>query len=152
MTTRTRSILISAAIVLLLGAGLAYEIVSTRPVREAVRTYYELVSLGNQPALSEAGRAQAVEAARKLCSSRYLATGSLSLGPEGGIAGLPRTISKNFQAWRQGRNVWICPTNRIGPVYQFVEEEGRWRFDGLVAILRPRGEIVPASEMPEIER
>jgi hypothetical protein len=151
MTTRTRAILITAAVVVFLGAGLAYEIVSTRPVREAVRAYSELISLGNRPALSEAERAELIAAASKLCSSRYLATRSLSLGPEGGIAGLPRMINKNFQAWREGENVWICPTNRIGPVYQFVQENGRWRFDGLVAILRPMGEIVRASDMPELD-
>ena len=73
----------------------------------------------------------------------------LSLGPEGGIGGLPRTINKNFQAWLEGPNVWLCPTNRIGPVYQFVNEDGQWRFDGLVAILRPRGQIIRTTEMPD---
>jgi hypothetical protein len=86
-----------------------------------------------------------------LCSSRYLSTRSLSLGPEGGIGGLPRTINKNFQAWREGPNVWICPTNRIGPVYQFISENGHWRFDGLIAILRARGEIIRTTEMPDHE-
>ena len=61
---------------------------------------------------------------------------------EGGIVGLPRNIHKNFQAWRQGPNVWLCPTNRVGPVYQFVRESGSWRFDGPVGILRGRGEFV----------
>jgi hypothetical protein len=148
MTTRTRYVLITAALLVLLGAGLAYEIISTRPVREAVRVYSDLVAVGNRPDLSESER---LAAARKLCSSQYLSTRSLSLGPEGGIAGLPRTINKNFQAWREGPNVWICPTNRIGPVYQFVRENGEWRFDGLVAILRPRGEVVRTTDMPELE-
>jgi hypothetical protein len=146
MTTRTRLVLISGAVLLLAGAALAYEIVSTRPVREAVRTYSELVSAGNRGDLSDEQR---LTAARRLCSARYLSTGSLSLGPEGGIGGLPRTINKNFQAWREGPNVWICPTNRIGPVYQFVAENGRWRFDGLIAILRARGEIIRTTEMPD---
>ncbi len=48
MTTRTRLVLIIAAILLCAGAALAYEIVSTRPVREAVRVYTELVSAGNR--------------------------------------------------------------------------------------------------------
>jgi hypothetical protein len=138
--------LVAATILFLIGSGLAYEIVSTRPVREAVRTYSELVSLGNRPDLTEAQR---LEAARSLCSSRYLSTRGLSLGPEGGIVGLPRTINKNFQAWREGPSVWICPTNRIGPVYQFVQEDGAWRFDGLVAILRGHGEIVRTADLPE---
>ncbi len=146
MTTRTRLVLIVTTLVVLASAGLAYEIVTTRPVREAVRVYSDLVMAGNRTDLSEADR---LEAARRLCSSRYLSTRSLTLGPEGGIGGLPRTINKNFQAWREGSNVWICPTNRIGPVYQFISENGQWRFDGLVAILRPHGEIIRTTEMPD---
>lgn len=148
MTIRTRSVLITAAVLLLAGAALAYEIIATRPVRGAVRIYSELVAVGNRTDLSEAER---LAAARRLCSSRYLSTRSLSLGPEGGIGGLPRTINKNFQAWREGPNVWICPTNRIGPVYQFIPENGQWRFDGLIAILRAQGEIVRTTEMPDPE-
>jgi hypothetical protein len=151
MTNRTRYTLIVLAIVALVGAGLVFEIVSTRSVREAVRTYTELVSLGNRSILSEAQRLETLEAARALCSTRFRDSGRLSLGPEGGIAGLPRTINKNFQAWREGENIWICPTNRIGPVYQFVKENGRWRFDGLVAILRPKGQVVRTTEMPQPE-
>jgi hypothetical protein len=148
MTTRTRPVLIIVAIVPLAGAALAYEIISTRPVREAVRVYTELVTTGNRADLADEQR---LIGARRLCSARYLATGSLSLGPEGGIGGLPRTINKNFQAWREGQNVWICPTNRIGPVYQFVSENGQWRFDGLIAILRARGEIIRTTEMADPE-
>jgi hypothetical protein len=147
MSTRTRQVLIGASIVLVLGAGLAYEIVSTRPVRQAVHTYSKLITVANQPELSTVER---VEAARGLCSSRYLATKSLAAAPEGGIVGLPRNINKNFKAWREGPNVWICPTNRIGPVYQFVQENGQWRFDGLVAFLRPWGEVVKASDVPQL--
>jgi hypothetical protein len=145
-TTRTRLVLISSAIILLAAAGLAYEIISTRPVREAVRVYSELVSTGNRTDLSDVER---LTAARRLCSARYLSSGSLSVGPEGGIGGLPRTINKNFQSWREGPNVWICPTNRIGPVYQFISENGHWRFDGLIAILRAQGEIIRTTEMPD---
>lgn len=145
MTTQARYILLAATILLLLVAGLTYEVASTRPVREAVHTYSGLVNLGNRTDLTED---QQLEAARELCSSHYLSTRGLALGPEGGIAGLPRTINKNFQAWREGENVWICPTNRIGPVYQFVEEKGAWRFDGLVAVLRGKGEIVKAADLP----
>jgi len=48
MTTRTRLVLIIGAILLLAGAALVYEIISTRPVREAVRIYSELVAVGNR--------------------------------------------------------------------------------------------------------
>ncbi len=146
MTSRTRVVLIIGTLLAAAGAALVYEIISTRSVREAVRVYFELVSAGNRADLSEAER---LAAARRLCSSRYLSMRSLSLGPEGGIGGLPRTINKNFQAWLEGPNVWLCPTNRIGPVYQFVNEDGQWRFDGLVAILRPRGQIIRTTEMPD---
>jgi hypothetical protein len=149
MTPPARYILIAATIIVLIGSGLAYEIVWTRPVREAVRTYSELVSLGNRTDLTENQR---LEAARSLCSSRYLSTRGLSLGPEGGIVGLPRTIYTNFQAWREGENVWICPRKRNGPIYQFVEQNGVWRFDGLVAVFGRHGEIVNAADLQDVEK
>jgi hypothetical protein len=147
MTKRTRYILLSVFGSLVLGLVLIYEVISTESVRAAVRAYGELMALGNRIDFSEAER---LAAARTLCSRRFIASGRLTAGPEGGIAGLPRTINKNFQAWREGPNVWICPTNRIGPLYQFVHEDGHWRFDGLVGILRPGGEVVKATELPDI--
>jgi hypothetical protein len=139
---------LAGLLALVLAGGLAYEIVATRAVRQSIRTYTELITTANRADLSEADR---LEALRQLCSSRYLQREELRLAPEGGVVGLPRSINKNFQAWRQGENVWLCPTNRIGPVYQFVEENGRWRFDGLVAILRPGGELVPVSTLPDLK-
>jgi hypothetical protein len=65
--------------------------------------------------------------------------------------GLPRNIHKNFQAWRHGKDVWICPTDRVGPIYQFVYEADGWKFDGPAGILRARGEIVPAGELPDTQ-
>ncbi len=151
MTTRTRKILLTAAVLILLAAGLAYEILATRPVRGALRAFSDLVAIGNRLDLPEARRLALV---RALCSSGYLSRRPLSLGPEGGIVGLPRAIDKNFEAWREGPNVWICPTKRtntLRPVYQFIREDGAWRFDGPVAILRPWGEVVRTTEMPELE-
>jgi hypothetical protein len=66
--------------------------------------------------------------------------------------GLPRNIHKNFQAWRHGKDVWICPTDRVGPIYQFVFEAGAWRFDGPVGILRARGEIVPTTGLTDVDQ
>ena len=137
--------------VALLGAGIAYEAVATAPVRGALRVFTDLVALGNRLDLPEHER---LALARSLCSSRYLASGPLSLSPEGGIKGFPRAIDKNYQAWREGPNVWICPTKRtstIRPVYQFIHEKGEWRFDGLVAILRLGGEVVRTSDIPDLE-
>ena len=135
----------------ILGAGLVYEIVTTAPVRGALRVFTAIVALGNRTDLPDNQR---LELARSFCSQRYLARKPLSLSREGGLKGFPRAIDKNYRAWREGENVWICPTNRsstIRPVYQFVHENGQWRFDGLVAILRVGGEVVPASEVPDLQ-
>jgi hypothetical protein len=144
--SRKRSIAVAATIGVLLIGGVAFEVVTTQPVRGAMRTLSELFTIANRPDLTDAERKKAAEA---LCTARYLKAHPLAVAAEGGIIGLPRNINKNFKAWREGPNVWICPTNRIGPVYQFVFENSRWRFDGLVAILRTWGEIVRTSELPE---
>jgi hypothetical protein len=132
MTVAVRGILAASAAAAVVGA-LAGVVVWTAPVRGSVRSYTELLSAANT---------QDVDAARRLCSARYVATHPLVASPEGGIVGLPRNIHKNFQAWREGPNVWLCPTNRVGPIYQFVHESGSWRFDGPVGILRGRGQVV----------
>lgn len=127
-----------------IGAGLVAAVVSmallTRPVRQAVAAYTELLGAANR---------QDLDAARHLCTSRYLATHRLEPASEGGIVGLPRNIHKNFQAWREGPNVWLCPTNRVGPVYQFAFEQGSWKFDGPVGLLRGRNEFVPYPDLSE---
>jgi hypothetical protein len=146
--SRTRSLIVAGVITLILLGGLAFEIIATQPVRGALRACTELFTIANRPGLSEADR---LDAARALCSGRYLQTHELKVADEGGIVGIPRNINKNFQAWREGPNVWICPTNRIGPVYQFVFENGGWRFDGPVGILRARGEMVRTSELSDLE-
>jgi hypothetical protein len=144
--TRTHVILIAALIILLCAAGLAFEVITTQPVRGAMRTCSAIFTVANRPDLTDSAR---LDAARSLCSARYLKAHPLALAAEGGLSGFPRNINKNFKAWREGVNVWICPTNRVGPVYQFVLENGDWRFDGPVAILRPWGEIVRASDLPD---
>lgn len=151
MNRRIDVIVLVVCACLLLGAGLAYEIVTTAPIRGALHVFTSLVALGNRPDIPDAQR---LELARSLCSARFLARGPLSLNTEGGVKGFPRAIDKNYLAWREGASVWICPTKRdsaVRPVYQFILENGDWRFDGLVAILRPGGERVPATEMPDLE-
>jgi hypothetical protein len=142
--SRTSRIAVATAIGLLIIAAVAYDIVATQPVRGAMRTLSELFTIANRPDLTEENR---LAAARSLCTARYLQAHPLAVAAEGGLIGLPRNINKNFKAWREGANVWICPTNRIGPVYRFVFENNRWLFDGPVAILRPWGEIVRTSEL-----
>ena len=143
---RTRIYLIAGLITLLLTAGVSFEVVTTQPVRGAMRTCSALFTIANRPDLTDTER---LDSARPLCSARYLQAHPLAVAAEGGLSGFPRNINKNFKAWREGPNVWICTANRIGPVYQFVFEDGRWRFDGLVAILRPWGEIVRPTELPD---
>lgn len=101
--------------------------VATAPERDAMRAYTRLIASANRGDLGEAER---------VCSTRYLAGHRLVLAAEGGIVGLPRGIHKNFRTWRSGENIWICPTNREGVVYQMAREAGEWRFDGMVGILR----------------
>ncbi len=144
--TRTRSFALASAISTIIIGGLAFEVVSTRPVRGATRALSELFTIANQPDLTDAER---LTRAQVLCTARYLQAHPLAVAPEGGLVGVPRNINKNFKAWREGPNVWICPTNRIGPVYQFIFENGNWRFDGPVGILRSWGDFVPTSELPE---
>lgn len=151
ITRRTWTIVLALGILALLGAGIAYEIITTAPLRGALRVFTTLVALGNRTDLPDNNR---LELARSLCSRRYLARKPLSLSQEGGIKGFPRAIDKNYRAWREGENVWICPTNRnstIRPIYQFVHENGEWRFDGLVAMLQLRGGLVRTSDMPDLE-
>jgi hypothetical protein len=144
--SKTRIALISTAIVAVLLAGLVFEIITTQPVRGAMRTCAELFTIANRLELTDPARPEQAKAlleqANALCSARYRRSHPLAMAAEGGLVGIPRNISKNFKAWRQGPNVWICTRDRVGPVYQFVFEDGRWRFDGLVAILRSWGEIV----------
>jgi hypothetical protein len=123
-------------------AALVLEILATRPVRQAMATYTALIAAANR---------QDLGAVRRLCTERYLKTHAPRGAAEGGVVGLPRNVHKNFQAWRHGPNVWICPTNRVGPLYQFVFEQGAWRFDGPIGILRPRGEVVPLAVLKDVE-
>jgi hypothetical protein len=144
--TRARTIAIAAAVTVLLIGGGIFEVVTTRPVRGAMRTLSELFTIANRPDLADTER---LTRAQSLCTARYLQAHPLAVAPEGGLKGVPRNINKNFKAWREGPNVWICPTNRIGPVYQFVFENGTWRFDGPVGILRSWGDFVPTAELPD---
>jgi len=143
---RPRLVFLIAAIVLLLLGGLAFEVISTQPVRGAVRTCAELFTIANRDGLTDSER---LSKARALCSTQYLQNHPLALAPEGGIVNIPRNINMHFTAWHEGPNIWICPRDRDGPVYQFVFEGGGWRFDGLVAYLGRYGEIVRASDFPK---
>lgn len=120
-----------------LTGGVAFEVWITTPVRRAVRAYTDLIAAANR---------RDVDAARALCTTRYLAARPLRLAPEGGIVGLPRNVHKNFQAWREGDDVWLCPTNRYGPILRFIREADGWKFDGFAGLLTPGGRVEPLTE------
>ncbi|MGE3822337.1 MAG: hypothetical protein AB7I30_23230, partial [Isosphaeraceae bacterium] len=109
----------------------------TAPVRASVQVYTELIAAANR---------QDVDRARELCTTRFRARRTFRPAAEGGLVGLPRGIHPNFQAWRHGEHVWLCPRNRVGPVYQFAREGDAWRFDGLVGLLQGRGEFIRLPE------
>ncbi len=124
------------AVAIVVVVGLTAEILATQAVRGAVNTYFELIGAANRRDLAEASR---------LCSDRYRAGHTLQLNAEGGIKGLPRTIHMNYQAWREGKDVLICPTKQRGPVYRFVKQGEDWKFDGLAGLLRD-GRVEPPVE------
>ncbi len=127
----------AAGILAVVVAVLVYFALSTRESRMAVRTYAQLTAAVN---------AQDLNVVRSLCTARYLSVHPLRAAEEGGVVGFPRSIHKNFQAWREGDAVWLCPTNRVGPVYQFLEESGEWKYDGVVGLLRSGGHILMLSD------
>jgi hypothetical protein len=107
----------------------AWEAITTAPVREAVRAYTALIAAANRGDW---------ETACALCSDRYRAVQPIEPAEEGGMVGLPRVIHKNFRAWQAGSDVLLCPTDpreRVRPVYRLVRDKGQWKFDGLAGHL-----------------
>ncbi len=147
--TRTRWMIVAAAVVLILLGGLTYEVIATAPVRGAVRTCAELFSAANRPGLKPEQR---IAAAQALCTRRYLQTPQARRRRRWpGARRRPAQPQQELQGLAPWSDVWICPTNRIGPVYQFVLEDGAWRFDGPVGILRAWGEMIPMEDVPGLE-
>ncbi len=101
--------------------------VVTAPERDALRTYTRLVTAANRGD---------VEAVQGLCTTRFLSENPPRLADEGGLVGLPRAIHKNYQIWRSGRDIHICPSNRVGVVFRMVRSGEAWLFDGLVGVTR----------------
>ena len=150
--TKTRTALISTAIVAILLAGLVFEVVTTQPVRGAMRTCSELFTIANRLELTEPDAARATRA--MLGGARRALLGSLPSHrirwpwpPKGESSAFRATSTRTSKRGEKDRTSGSVPTNRIGPVYQFVFEDGRWRFDGLVAILGPWGEIVRTQDL-----
>ena len=136
---RPRWIGLAVILTVALLAALAIEFVRTAPTRGAVGAFATLIAAAN---------AGDVALASRTCSRDYLATHRLVPAREGGIVGLPRGIHKNFRTWERRDVVWICPTNRVGPIYRLVFEDERWKFSGLVGQLRSGNvvELVPVEE------
>src|SRR5262245_21566427 len=100
--TKLRIAFISTAVVAILLAGLAFELVATQPVRGAMRTCSELFTLANQleralPARPEQAR-ELLAKASALCSARYRQLHPLVAAAEGGLVGIPRNLHPNFKA------------------------------------------------------
>jgi hypothetical protein len=134
------------ALVALVGMALL-AVPTSRAVRALGMTRGGLATFAKVLAWGNAGDLDAV---RSLCSRRYLASHRVERSTEGGVVGLPRMIHKNFQAWVEGEDVWLCPTDRVGPVYRLVVEGRAWKFDGLAGLLGANGRVEPAVEEPEM--
>ena len=124
-------------VAVLLILALVAVVFQTQPTRSSVQTFVSLIGAAN--------RGDVVEAER-LCTKRYRQTHTIKAALGGGIEGLPRNIHKNFQVWRDSEFVLLCPTNRVGPVYQFVFEEALWRFDGIAGLLKSDGVLRPFGD------
>ncbi len=112
-------------------------VATLRDTHDAIAVYSELLGAAN---------AQNVAGVGQLCTRTYLNAHPVRVAKEGGVIGLPRTIHPNFQAWRDRDDILLCPANRIGPVYRIKKENGSWKFDGPIGILRPGGAIVRSDE------
>ena len=130
-------ILLGLVVAGLLVVASARVVRSLRMTRGAVACFTGLVASAN---------AQDLDLARSLCSAGYLASHRIEGARGGGLVGLPRNIHRNFRAWPEGEDVWLCPTDRVGPVYRLVREGGAWKFDGLVGLLGPGGRVAPAEK------
>ena len=129
--------LFGALIAVVVGSILIAVYIQTQPTRSSVQTFVGLIGAANRGD---------VPFAENLCSKRYRQTHRLQAALGGGIEGLPRNLHKNFQVWREGEAVFLCPTNRVGPVYRFVFEDARWRFDGPAGLLRGDGVLQPLDD------
>ena len=143
---RKKPIYWGVAAVIAVLAIITAEIAFTGPTRGAMRTYAALLAAANRPEPD-------LGAIQSLCTGRYVAAHPITATGEGGVVGLPRNFHKNFQIWRDGGEVLLCPTNREGPVYRFLRERGDWRFDGLVGQLQGgkllRGEgVLDGGDLP----
>lgn len=128
---------LSATITVVVLVLLALEWHRTSPEREVIRAFTDMVVLANQGDL---------EGLTSRSSVRYRSRGPFQKAPEGGVVGLPRvTPHPNFQSWRDGPEVLLCPFNRSGPVFRFVREGGSWKFDGPAGLLRPDGRYLPET-------
>ncbi|WP_435017140.1 hypothetical protein TA3x_004733 [Tundrisphaera sp. TA3] len=127
MTRRSLRILLGIALASMAAGPVASGVRSLWMTRQAVASYARLIAAAN---------AQDLDAVRAECSSRYLRDHEIRPSEGGGVADLPRNIHRNFQAWREGPDVWLCPTDRQGPVYRFIWDRDAYRFDGLAGLLR----------------
>ena len=133
-------ILIGAAAVAALIAALVVMGVRTRPVRQSVIAFTELLAAANVQDLSRSrGSARA-----------HLAEHPPVPAPEGGIVGLPRNVHPNFQAW-PGPPRLALPHQPRRPDLSIRPRRGAWKFDGPIGLLRGRGQIILDPELTHPE-
>jgi hypothetical protein len=105
-------------------------------IKGAVRTHTALIIAANR---------QDLETIQHLCTKGYVNSHKIVVAKEGGVIGLPRNINKNFQAWAEGDLAYLCPSNRVGPVYRYTWEDSDWKFDGPAGVLRSGGQFVKST-------
>ena len=143
MSDEKRKLMVRAWAALAPGGGIGLAVAmpgwigELRATHGAVAAYVDLISSANLGDL---------DGVRRVCSSRYRGTHTIKAAKEGGVVGFPRNMHKNFQAWRRGDDVLLCPTNRVGPVYRFVREGDAWKFDGPAGILGPGGQLIGGDD------
>lgn len=140
----SRRAILGGSLTVLVGLAMARPVArwsrSQMMARRALATFVKLLAAAN---------AQDLPAARGLCTDRFLTLNPPEASPGGGLVGLPRNIHRNFQVWSDGGEVFLCPTDRVGPIYRFVREGDEWKFDGPAGMLGPGGRIEWAGEAGE---
>ena len=136
--SRGVQVAVGALVVVLLIPVVVRTIGNLAVTRRAVAVYARLIASANVGNLA---------AVRSLCASRYLQEHPLKRSIQGGLVGFPRQIHPNYQVWREGGEVWLCPGNRVGVVVRFVAKAGVWKYAGVVGLLRSDGRIEPAGAL-----
>jgi hypothetical protein len=119
---RVRPAFIIAATLIGIG-GAVFEYRRTAGERGALRTFAQLIAAANRRDLSTV---------ESLCSSRLLLHDPPRFAPRGGLVGLPRALGRRYVVRHVGDFILISPGGRGGFEYRLVDQDGAWKFDGVV--------------------